>query len=304
MAELFGRRVTRLRKGKGWTQVELGRRVRVHATRINQVERCTGHKPTLDLARDLDRELDADDLLVELWPHVYREAFPNWSRAYIEAEARAVEIAAYMGHTVHGLLQTPDYARATLRVGRSLKSVEQLDERVDVRLARQDRLVLPDPPKLWVILDEAVLLRPVGGVKVMRAQLARLLEAAEEPHISVQVLPFSIGEHAAMGGSLNLLTLPDNSTVAYTEGADFGQLIGEPEEVKPFVVNYDLLRAEALSTGKSLGMIRSVMEGSYLDARVPTRSQRRRLAQVQLQQPGGRGVHRGGARVPRPGAGS
>jgi hypothetical protein len=268
------------------------------------VERCTGHKPTLDLARDLDRVLGADELLVELWSHLYREAFPDWSRAYMDAEARAVEISAYMGHTVHGLLQTADYARATLSVGRSLKTPEQLVERVAVRLARQERLTLLDPPRLWVVLDEAVLMRPVGGARVMRAQMMRLLEAAEQSHISIQVLPFSHGEHAAMGGSLNLLTLPDGTTLAYTEGADSGQLIEDQGEVKPYVVNYDQLRAEALPTSMSLDMIRSVVEGSYRDARVPTRSQRRRLAQKHVQQSGGWGVRRGGSRFSRPDTGA
>ncbi|MFI5758676.1 Scr1 family TA system antitoxin-like transcriptional regulator [Streptomyces sp. NPDC051569] len=290
MAAFYGGRLRRLRQGKGWTQRALGSRVSVEHSRIAQIELAKGSKPTLDLSRALDDALDSDGLLQELWPHVYRETYPDWSRAYMDAEARAVEIWAYMGHAVHGLLQTPDYARAMLRVGRSLKTQEQLEERVSARLARQERLRSCTPPQLWVVLDEAVLLRPVGGVAIMRQQLEHLLKAAQEAHVTIQVLPFSHGEHVAMGGSLNIVTSGDGSTVAYSEGADSGHLIEDPEEVKPYIVSYDHLRAEALPSTTSLDMVRSVMEGSYLDARVPSRSQRRRLAQVQLQQSGGRGV--------------
>lgn len=164
-------------------------------------------------------------------------------------------------------------------------------------MARQERLSSPDRPELWVVLDEAVLRRPIGGRNVMRAQLERLLEAAAQRHITVQVLPFDQGEHDAMGGSLTILTLPDGSEVAYTEGAHYGQLIEDPGEVRRFAVTYDRLRAEALPPLMSLDMIRSVMEGYNRGANVPSRSERRRVAQEQLQQSGGRQLRGGGGRV-------
>ncbi|WP_328915731.1 MULTISPECIES: helix-turn-helix domain-containing protein [unclassified Streptomyces] len=300
VAAVFARRVTRLRQIRGWSQVELARRVRVHPTRINQIERVTGHKPTLDLARDLDRELEADELLIDLWPHVYREAFPDWSRAFMEQSARAVRIRAYAAHTVPGLLQVQDYARSVLGAGRTLKTSEQLKERVAARMARQERLTADDRPELVVVLDEAVLLRPIGGPTVMRRQLRRLLETESDPNIMVQVLPFSVGAHPAMGGSLTILTLPDGSESAYTEGADYGQLIEDPAEVRSYSMSYDQLRGHALPSAMSLNMIRTMMEDAYLDSRLPTRHQRRRLAQVQLQQPGGRRLRRGGNPLPRP----
>lgn len=304
VAAVFARRVRRLRELRGWTQVELAQRVRVHPSRINQIERMTGHKPTRDLAMDLDRELGADGLLIDLWPHVYRETFPDWSRKFIELSERAVRIAQYASHAVPGLLQTEDYARSVLRVGRTLKTEEQLAERIAFRLARQDRLTADDRPQLVVILDQSVLMRPIGNRAVMREQLRRLLATEGEPNISVQVLPFAVGAHSSMGGSFTVLTLPDGSQVAYTEGADSGQLIEEPDEVKSFLLSYDQLRASALPPYMSLDMLRSTMEDDYLDSRLPTRSQRRRLAQVQLQQPGGGRLRRGGGQPPRPRTGA
>ncbi|WP_306927975.1 helix-turn-helix domain-containing protein [Streptomyces luteogriseus] len=303
MAALFGARVRRLRTAAGLTQAELGDRTHVVSTRITQIERASGAKPTLELARALDAALGAEDLLVELWPYVYREAFPDWSRKFMGYAERAVAVRQYAAHVVPGLLQTEDYARAVLSLDALLDSEEQLEERVAARMGRQDRLSSPERPELWVVLDEAVLRRPIGGQAVMRKQLARLLDASVQRHIAVQVLPFDQGGHEAMGGSLTILTLPDGSEMAYTEGADYGQLIEEPVNVGRYKVIYDRLRAAALPPVTSLDMIRSTMEGDYRGSNVPSRSERRRLAQEQLQQSGGRRLRGGGRRVPgrRPG---
>ncbi|MFC9291439.1 helix-turn-helix domain-containing protein [Streptomyces sp. NPDC057052] len=303
MAALFGARVRRLRTAAGLTQAELGDRTHVVSTRITQIERASGARPTLELARALDAALGADDLLVDLWPYVYREAFPDWSRKFMEYSARAVAVRQYAAHVVPGLLQTEDYARAVLSLDALLDGEEQLEERVTARIGRQGRLSSPNRPELCVILDEAVLRRPIGGHAVMRKQLARLLDAAAERHVTVQVLPFEQGEHEAMGGSLTVLVLPDGSEVAYTEGSDYGQLIEEPVNVSRYKVIYDRLRAAALPPLMSLDMIRSTMEGNYRGSNLPSRSERRRLAQEQLQQSGGGRLRGGGRRVPgrRPG---
>ncbi|MFF7335122.1 Scr1 family TA system antitoxin-like transcriptional regulator [Streptomyces sp. NPDC090306] len=303
MAALFGSRVRRLRLAAGLTQAELGERVHVVASRITQVERASGARPTLELARALDRALGADGLLVDLWPYVHREAFPDWSRAFIAHSERAASIRQYAAQLVPGLLQTPAYARAVLSVGFSLRDDAHLEERVSTRLARQERLRLPDPPDLWVVLDEAVLRRPVGGWATTRAQLAHLLRAAAEARVTLQVLPFDQGEHDMIGGSLTVLDLPGSEQIAYSEGAHYGQLIEEPAEVKRFALAYDRLRAAALPPRMSLDMIRSAMEGINCGAHVPSQSERRHLAQEQLQQSGGwrlrRGRPRGARRGPR-----
>lgn len=299
MAALFGSRVRKLRTAAGLTQTEVGTLTHVVGSRIAQIERATGAKPTLELTRALDRELVADDLLIDLWPYVYREAYPDWSQAFIAYSARAAVIRQYSSHAVPGLLQTPEYARALLSMGHSLRDAEHLEERVAARLERQNRLTGPDRPELWIILDEAVLRRPVGGSAVMRGQLEKLLRMAEEPNITVQVLPFDQGAHGALAGSLSVLVMPDGTEIAYTEGAHNGQLTEEPEEVEQFVLTYDHLRAMALPPLMSLELIRSVLEVDYRGNRVPSRSDRRRLAQQQLQQRGGRRLRGGGGRIPR-----
>ncbi|WP_239148331.1 helix-turn-helix domain-containing protein [Streptomyces anulatus] len=299
MAALFGSRLRKLRVAAGLTQTEVGVLAHVVGSRIAQLERATGAKPTLELTRVLDKELVADELLIDLWPYVYREAYPDWSRAFIAYSARAAVIREYASHVVPGLLQTPEYARALLSVGHTLRDAEHLEERLAARLDRQVRLTGPDRPELWIILDEAVLRRPVGGAAVMQGQLEKLLRMAEEPNVTIQVLPFDQGAHGSLGGSLTVLVMPDGTEIAYTEGAHYGQLTEEPDEVERFVLTYDQLRAMALPPLMSLALIRSVLEADNRAASAPSRSDRRRLAQQQLQQPGGRQLRTGGGRIPR-----
>jgi hypothetical protein len=222
----------------------------------------------------------------------------------MEQAARAERIQEYAAHTVPGLLQTRDYARTVLSAGRTLTTQEQLHERLAHRMERQERLTGANRPGLVVVLDEAVLMRTIGSPEIMRQQFRRLLDAAGHPAVTVQVLPFRVGAHPAMGGSLTILDLPDGAQTAYTEGADYGQLIEDPTEVTSYRVSYDHLRAHALPPSMSMDMIRQLMEGSYLGSRIPTRPQRRRLAKVQLQQSGGGKLRRGGSQPPRtrPGA--
>lgn len=115
LAALFGCRVRKLRTAAGLTQAELGRMTHVVSTRITQIERASGARPSQELAQALDAALVADNLLVDLWPYVYREACPDWVQAFMTLSARATAIRQYLAHVVPGLLQTEPYARAPER---------------------------------------------------------------------------------------------------------------------------------------------------------------------------------------------
>jgi hypothetical protein len=156
---------------------------------------------------------------------------------------------------VPGLLQTEDYARAILRAGRPRDGEAEIERLVAARMARQAILTREHPPLLWVVLNEAVLRRPVGGRAVMRAQIAHLAAAAQSRHTVIQVLPFAAGEHAEMGGARVIVSLPDEGDVVYVEGPGSGQIIGTPEEVAECALRFDLLRAVALSPDESVAMI-------------------------------------------------
>jgi transcriptional regulator with XRE-family HTH domain len=129
------------------------------------------------------------------WWHPYRDVLPAWFTAYVSLETDARILRVYEPQYVPGLLQTHGYARAVLRAGFPNDSEEDLQRRVELRLRRQSLLDRPDPPTLWVVMEEAVLHRAVGGPEVMREQIDRLLEASEQEHISIDVVPFSAGAH-------------------------------------------------------------------------------------------------------------
>ncbi|MDF4250772.1 helix-turn-helix transcriptional regulator [Streptomyces sp. WMMB303] len=297
MAALYGVHLKRLREQRGWTQRDLAARVFVSPGRVAQLECASGARPTAELTRALDDALDAGGLLVDLWPHVYRESLPDWSRRFMELSARAVAIRTYAAQAVPGLLQTESYARAVLSVGRTLTSLRMLEERVELRMARQGRLRQPDAPTLRVVVDEAVLARPVGGDRTMREQLEGLHRTCDR--YALQVLPFESGAHPMLGGSLTLLTMPDGTEVAYIEGSDQGQLFEDPDDVESFIRAYDQVRADSMPEPMSARMIADAAEG-YRHGR----SERRALARKQLQQQGGRRLRGGGRRLPRhrPGA--
>ncbi|MGP3966967.1 helix-turn-helix domain-containing protein [Streptomyces sp. 6N223] len=299
MAALYGTRLRKRRLEEGWTQRFLGAKVNVVAARINQLERATGAKPTVELSCALDQVLNLDNLLTDLTPHVRREAYPNFVQAYMGRESKARVIRAYQTQLVHGLLQTEDYARSLLRLGVTLRDEEHLEERLAARMERQPRLEDPELKAFEMVLDEAALVRSVAKPSVMREQFSRLLEAAESPKITIQVLPFASGGHPSMECSLMMLDMPDGTEAAYQEGDGFGRLTEETDEVRAYARAYDQIRAQALPEHLSLDLIRSVVEGRYGAAHLPSQARRRQLAAKHLQQHGGRRLPRSGRRLPR-----
>lgn len=129
------------------------------------------------------------------WWYAYRDVLPSWFSAYVSLETGAKTLRTYEPHYVTGLLQTWDYARGVLRGGFPNDDDEELHRRIDLRLRRQSLLERADAPTLWVVMEEAVLHRMVGGPEVMREQIDRLLELSELPHVSLDVVPFSAGAH-------------------------------------------------------------------------------------------------------------
>lgn len=174
-------------------------------------------------------------------------------------EAKASYISTYQAQVVYGLLQTEEYARAVLGV----EDRSKVDEMAAARMERQRILKRDQPPALWVILDEAALLRDIGGRDVMRWQLAHLLSFQDNPWVQVQVLPFRTGQHAGMMGSFNLLRFDDDPDLFYMDGYDQGHMTANPDVIKERSVGYARLQASALSPEDSAKLITRVMEERY-----------------------------------------
>ncbi|MBW1596399.1 helix-turn-helix transcriptional regulator [Streptomyces sp. JJ38] len=262
MAAYLGSRVRKRREALGWTQRELGCQVHVTHNRIAQIELATDPPPRA-LAEAIDLALEADGEITDLWWHMTRETYVDWVRAFMEKQARAVKILEYTAQSVPGLLQTPAYARITLREGLPHLNEEELDRQIEARISRRVLLEGDDPPFLWAVLDQAALRRQVGEKVTMHEQLSHLLSMAKRRHITLQVLPFEAEQHPITGGSLTLLSLPDGPDVAYLEGYDSGELVELPDRVTRYAHAYDLLQVHALPPAASERLIRDTMKEQY-----------------------------------------
>ncbi|WP_328636250.1 MULTISPECIES: helix-turn-helix transcriptional regulator [Streptomyces] len=203
---ILGRRLQERRQGAGASLEDAARALRVTSLTIRRLEKAEVALKPLYVEKLLETYgADGQEIeeFVELaeranepgWWHTYRDVLPNWFSAYVSLEAGARTLRAYEPHYVTGLLQTHAYARAVLRGGFPGESEEDLGRRVDLRLRRQSLLDRPGAPTLWVVMEEAVLHRVVGGPEVMREQIDRLLEVSELEHVSVDVVPFTAGAH-------------------------------------------------------------------------------------------------------------
>jgi hypothetical protein len=160
---------------------------------------------------------------------------------------------------VPGLLQTEDYARTVHRAQLIDGRDEDIDRLVRVRMARQELLTAEDAPQVWLVINEAVLRRLVGGPDVMRAQLQRLAEAATLPKVTIQVVPFSAGAHPAMVGGFILLSFPSDPNIAYVEYQAGALYLENQADVGRYTLMFDHLRATALSADASRDLMTRIL---------------------------------------------
>lgn len=191
------------------------------------------------------------------WWHSFRDVLPDWFSAFVSLEGEASVIRAYEPHYVPGLLQTPDYARAALRAGLPHAAAEEIDRLVDLRVERQALLSRADAPLLWVVMDETVLRRWIGGREMMREQVSALIAATEMPNVRLQVIPFSAGPHPAMYGPFHIFRfqlqeLPD---IAYSESLVGGVYFDERDDVSTFLEALDRMCAQAAPAQSTKGIL-------------------------------------------------
>ena len=266
----LGTELRRLREEAHVTIDVVADRLGCSPSKVSRIE--TGH--TSATPRDVQSMLDVygingmeSESLVQIarearqkgWWHPYSAVLVG---AYVGFEAAARSIRAYEQQVIPGLLQSEEYALAMIRAARSGDAPSEIDRRVHVRMARQSLLTQDDPIDLWVVLDEAVLSRPVGGDEVMRAQLVRLLEAAVLPNVTLQVLPFSAGAHAGMDGTFAILDFPEaeDHNVVYAENATGGLFLEKSDELDKYGSIFDTIRATALTPEESTEMIAMLVE--------------------------------------------
>nr|WP_222721439.1 helix-turn-helix transcriptional regulator [Actinomadura sp. HBU206391] len=181
------------------------------------------------------------------WWHQYGDVLPSWFEVYIGLEEAASLIRTYEVQFVPGLLQTEDYARAVIRLGHPEASPGEIERRVRMRMTRRECLTGAEPPVLWAIMDEAALRRPMGGREVMRAQLEHLIEMSEMSNVTLQVVPFTAGGHAAAGGPFAILRFGEQSLpdIVYLEQLTSALYLDKPADVDKYLRTMNRLCVEA-----------------------------------------------------------
>lgn len=257
-AAYFGREVRSFREHVGMTQHQLGDQAGYERVYVTKVE---GGKllGSAQFAEACDRAFGTPGFFVRLRERVSERGHPGWFIPYVTIEREATAILDCSPVIVPGILQTREYATAVFRQAHPREDADAIAARVEARLARREVLSRPKPPLLWIVLHEAALRTVIGSRQLMAAQLARVLEAAESPHVTIQVLPFTQGLPA--GASLFILVTPEaGPTLLYSEAMTRGHVEDSAATVAEAQDRYDRLRAAALPPEESLAFVREVME--------------------------------------------
>jgi transcriptional regulator with XRE-family HTH domain len=267
---LLGTQLRRFREAAGITPERAGYEIRASRSKISRLENGRVRLKNRDVTDLLTLYGVTDEALRSRflalaeqsntpdWWTKYGDILPDWFETYLSLEAAATTIRSFEVQFVPGLFQTEDYARAVL--GRKTAVPGEVERRVALRLKRQDLLSRPNPPRIWSVMDEAVLRRPVGGPAVMRAQFEHLIEVAALPRVTLQVVPFASGSHAGESGSFAVLRfeerdLPD---VVYLEQLTAAVYLDQRAEVERYLEVVNELSTEALTPDETMSFIHQV----------------------------------------------
>jgi transcriptional regulator with XRE-family HTH domain len=269
---LLGAYLRRLREAKRITLEDAGNIIRASYSKISRLE--TGRvgfkdRDVLDLltfygVTDEKERAALRELAIRAnspgWWHDYADVLPGWFDSYVGLEEAASEIRSYEVQFVPGLLQTEDYARGVVTI--SYSNPKEISRRVNLRMARQLVLERPEPPVLRMVLDEALLQRPIGGSRAMRTQIRHLIEMSQRPNITIQVVPFQAGGHAAAGGAFSVLSFADFDVpdVVYLEQLSSAQYLDKPDVARGYLAVMDRLCADALTPAGSVRALRSMLK--------------------------------------------
>jgi len=269
---VLGAQLRRLREAAGITRAQAGYVIRGSESKMSRLELGRVGFKKRDVADLLTMygvhdERERAQLLAMAeeankpgWWYRYNDLLPSWFTDYVGLEESASRIQTLELQFVPGLLQTEEYAREVASHGRKEWVTEEVERRIALRMQRQRILTRPNPPKLWAFLDESVLHRPIGGPAVMKRQLEALLEWTRMPHVTLQVLPYERGGHAAEGAFALLrfaeAELPD---VVYIEHLNGALYLDKPEEREPYSRAIDRLAVDSETPAQSRAMIEKAL---------------------------------------------
>jgi hypothetical protein len=271
---LLGAQLRRLRETAAVSRDDAGYHIRASGSKISRME----------LGRVSFKERDVTDLLefygvadkaereklLQLtreanatpWYHQFQDVVPDWFHVFVGLEEAAQLIRVYEVQFVPGLLQTEEYARAIITQGAVGSDSDEVESRVALRMGRQKLLTRDKPPRYWVIMDEAALRRPMGGRDVHVSQIERLIDLVGEPNITLQVMPFRYGGHAADGGAFTIMRFPETDLpdVVYMEYLTGAHYIDKPEEVERYAAVMERLSVAGTSPDRTREILTAVLK--------------------------------------------
>ncbi|MEV7614591.1 helix-turn-helix transcriptional regulator [Streptomyces sp. NPDC089799] len=249
-----GRQLRMWRESGGFDRAQFGTRMGYSQELIYKIERGA-RIPRPEYLDKADEILEASGKISAMKADIERARYPKKVRDLAKLEAQAVEIGAYDNVVVPGLLQTEEYARALHSLRRPAFPEDQVERLVAARMARQQVIDRRPAPLLTLVLEEAVLRRPIGGKIVLRAQLEHLAAIGRLRHVEIQVMPTTVEEHAGLASSFKIMRLNDGTTVGHSEALLVSRLITTPKEVQILEMRYGMIRAQALTPRESLMFI-------------------------------------------------
>lgn len=268
----LGSRLRRLREASGFTREEAGWAIRASESKISRMELGrVGFKErdVIDLLKLYGVDGEEHEALLGVareanqpgWWHPYGDLLATWFQHYLDLEAAASLIRTYEVQFVPGLLQSEAYARAVILLSYGDSKDDEVDRRVALRMARKKVLSQPAAPRLWAVIDEAVLRRLMGGREVMRAQIEALLQACDQPNVRIQVIPFATGGHAAAGGAFTILRFPEEELpdVVYLEHLTGALYLDRRADVDQYAAAVGRLFIEAESPARTQDILRGVL---------------------------------------------
>ncbi|MEZ0094793.1 helix-turn-helix domain-containing protein [Streptacidiphilus sp. EB129] len=271
---LLGSQLRRLREAKGISREDAGYTIRASESKISRMELgrvSFKERDVTDLLSlyGVDDETERAALLTLVreanqagWWHSFSDAMPNWFQTYVGLEEAAALIRTYQVQFIPGLLQTEDYARAIMLLNRPHMDLGEVDRRINVRMRRQKLIADGDGPRLWAVIDEAALRRPVGGPAVMKMQIQRLIDAAEMSNVVVQVMPFRFGGHAAESGAFTILRFPEQDLpdVVYLEQLTSALYLDKRDDVDQYVQVMERLSVDSQTPESSVELLGSLLK--------------------------------------------
>ncbi|MGW7660513.1 helix-turn-helix domain-containing protein [Streptomyces sp. NPDC054756] len=254
----FGKQLKLLRVRAGLDRAEFGKRVGYAAESIASIEQ--GRRiPQPRLVERADEVLEAGGVLVALKEELARAQYPAYFRDAARLEAKATALNVYAVYAIPGLLQTEDYARAVFQMQRPLLPDEVIEQRLEARMVRQEIFNRSPAPLMSFVIEEAVLRRPLGGMKTLRATLEQVLLIGQMRNVEVQVMPTLREDNAALGGPFTLIDADRGRRIAYAEVQDDSRLYTETPRVRELEARYGILRSQALTPTESSAFIVQLM---------------------------------------------